>query len=92
MVQEEKTKNDHEIRLSKREAFVADGVLYVESFDEKGLSLATVMGELVIEGENLKIEGFSKENGTVRITGMVQGIYYGDETRSKKKLFGRLFQ
>ena len=48
--------------------------------------------ELVIEGENLKIEGFSKENGTVRITGMVQGIYYGDETRSKKKLFGRLFQ
>ncbi|MBQ7407281.1 MAG: hypothetical protein IJW11_05940 [Clostridia bacterium] len=92
MTEEEKKKASHEIRLCKRELFLADGVLYVESFDDTSLSLSTVMGELILEGKDLKIEGFSKENGTVRIIGTVQAIYYGDEPRTKKKLFGRLFQ
>ena len=92
MTEEEKQKANHEIRLSKREVFWADGVLYVENFDDTSLSLSTVMGELILEGQNLKIEGFSKENGTVRIVGTVQAIYYSDDSRTKKKLFGRLFQ
>ena len=89
---EETHKVNHEIRLSTREIFVADGVLYVESFDDTSLSLSTVMGELILEGQNLKIEGFSKENGTVRIIGTIQAIYYSDEPRVKKKLLSRLFQ
>ena len=90
MMQENIEKN-HEIHLSQREAFVASGVLYVESFDDSSLTLSTVMGELMIDGQDLKIEGFSKEEGTVRISGKVQAICYGDEKGVKRKLFGRLF-
>ena len=89
---EEKSVPNHEIRINNREAFVANGVLYVESFDDASLSLSTVMGELILEGQDLKIEGFSKENGTVRIIGTIRAFYYADEPRAKKKLFGRFLQ
>ena len=92
MAGEEKSAVGHEIRINQREAFVANGVLYVESFDDTSLSLSTVMGELILEGQDLKIEGFSKENGTVRIIGTIRALYYGDEPRAKKKLFGRFLQ
>ena len=92
MPQEEKLERNHDIRLIQREVFVASGVLYVESFDDTSLSLSTVMGDLMIEGQDLKIEGFSKEDGTVRIIGRVQALYYSDVPKTKKKFFGKLFQ
>ncbi len=92
MPREENLEKNHDIRLSRREVFVASGVLYVESFDDVSVSLSTVMGDLMIDGQNLKIEGFSKEEGTVQIIGKVQALYYSDEPRAKKKFLGRLFQ
>ena len=85
MPQEEKLERNHDIRLIQREVFIANGVLYVESFDDTSLSLSTGMGDLMIEG-------FSKEEGTVRIIGKVQALYYSDVPKVKKKFFGKLFQ
>lgn len=82
----------HEIRIKNRESFFSDGVLYVESFDENGLTLSTVRGGMFVEGKNLKIEGFCKEDGTIHICGEILGFYYVEESRTKKKFLERFFK
>ncbi|MBP3592229.1 MAG: hypothetical protein J6K14_07075 [Clostridia bacterium] len=82
----------HEIHINNREAFLAGGVLYVESFDDRSLSLKTVMGRMTVEGKKLKIEDFSKAEGKICISGEIDGFYYNEEPREKKKLFERFFQ
>ena len=90
MEQESKKKQPHEVRVTDRSVLVASGVLFVESFDEASLMISTELGELIVEGQALKIEEFSKEEGTVRICGKISGYYY-NEPREKKKLFERFF-
>ena len=87
-----KNEQSHEIKLTNRKSFCTDGVLYVEHFEETSLTLTTVMGQMTVEGRNLKIEGFSKEEGKVYICGEIAGIYYSEEMRPKKKFFERFFQ
>ena len=90
MEQESKKNQPHEVRVTDRSTLIASGVLFVESFDEAALMISTVLGELIIEGKSLKIEEFSKEEGTIRICGKISGYYY-NEPREKKKLFERFF-
>ena len=90
MEQESKKKQPHEVCVTDRSVLVASGVLFVESFDEASLMISTELGELIVEGQALKIEEFSKEEGTVRICGKISGYYY-NEPREKKKLFERFF-
>lgn len=92
MSETEKKNGSQELRLFDRKLFRVDGVLFVERFEENGLSLSTVMGELNVEGEGLKIEGFCKENGIVEISGKIYGMYYAEDNRAKKKYFERFFQ
>ena len=82
----------HEIRIQNRESFFSDGILYVESFDENGLTLSTAKGGMYVEGKKLKIEGFCKENGTIHISGDIMGFYYIEESRTKKKFLERFFK
>ncbi len=91
MEQEQKKQQLHEVRVMGREILFATGVLFVESFDETSLSISTVMGEMTIDGRSLKIEEFSKEEGTVRICGEIGGYYYNEQPREKKKLLERFF-
>ncbi len=92
MSETEKREASHEIHIINRETLLAGGVLYVESFDDRSLSLKTVMGKMTVEGKKLKIEGFSKTEGSVCISGEIDGFYYNEEPREKKKLFERFFQ
>lgn len=88
----EKKTQLHEFRLQNRKNFYTDGVLYVEHFEETYLTLSTVMGQMTVEGKNLKIEGFSKENGCVHICGEISGIFYNEEAVGKKNFFERFFR
>lgn len=92
MEQEQKKQLSHEVRVLGREILLANGVLFVESFDDTVLSISTVMGQLTIEGSALKIEEFSKEEGSVRICGEISGYYYNEQPREKKKLLERFFK
>ena len=92
MSEAEKREASHELRILNRKIFFVDGVLYVEHFEESCLTLSTVMGRMTVEGRNLKIEGFSKEDGSVHICGEITGVFYSEETHVKKKFFERFFQ
>lgn len=92
MAQDAMAQRRHSLRLEERESLTVEGVSFVASFDSAGLSLSTEMGEISVEGRDLKIEGFSKEEGVVHIRGVVTGIFYSDEAKPRKKLLERFFQ
>lgn len=81
------------VLLTDRNTLTLNTVLYVESFDEGGISLCTRCGRVVVEGRELKIESLSKETGEIRIVGTVELMrLHEDATEGKPRLFGRLFR
>lgn len=81
----------HEISLKDRRRMSVSGVREVISFDERGIHLRTVSGDLAIEGEGLHIGVLDTERGVVTLEGeSVDGMWYLREESGKKKgMFGK---
>ena len=84
-------KEEYLLTVNNRERIMLNGVLNVSSFGEDYLSLNTSLGEVIIEGKDLKIESLTKENGEILIIGKIDGIIY-KEHREEKGFFGKLFK
>lgn len=83
-------KREHEIHIVNRENMRVSGVSDVTSFDENGVTLVSIEGELVIEGEELKIGALDTERGVVTLSGKIDGFYYmNDEKKEKKGFFSK---
>ena len=80
-------KNKHEIRILGRHEASICGVSEVVSFDEEGAHLNTVLGELFIEGEEIKIGALDTDGGVVLLSGRINGFYYSDDRKPEKKGF-----
>ena len=79
-----------EIILRSRASLCIDGVEEVVSFDDEGVRLKSVDGELFIEGRELKMLTLETQNGRVELTGRINGIYYaGDPDKQRRGLFSR---
>ena len=84
-------KREHEIKLIKRKEMSISGVCEVISFDDEGVRLMSVDGEICIEGEEIKIGVLDTDRGVVTLSGRVNGIYYvSEEKHEKKGFFSRL--
>ena len=68
---------------------VMDGIINIERFDEKGVSLLSAAGKIEVEGDELKIESLCKDDGVIVINGRIDGIFYTKE-KVVKSFFGRL--
>ncbi len=77
--------------IKERKSITLDGVENVEGFDENYVALSTVAGRISVEGNALKIQSLSAENGEIHITGNIAGVYYS-ETKKSKGFFGRFFK
>ena len=77
--------------LRDRKVIELDGVSSVISLTDEYLDVATVAGDVSIEGESLKIQELCRENGKIIITGEINAIIY-DSPKAKKGLFGSLFK
>ena len=80
-------KKDHEIHITKRSFMSVSGVSEVLSFDEESVTLISVEGELVIEGEGIKIGALDTDRGIVTLSGKIDGFYYVNEEKSEKRGF-----
>lgn len=84
-------KKEHEIKAFKRKEMVVSGVCEVISFDEEGVRLMSVEGEIYIEGEDIKIGVLDTDKGIVTLTGKINGFYYvNDDKGVKRGFFSRL--
>ncbi len=73
----------------RREARLC-GVTEVVNFDDTGVHLKSVDGELYIEGEELKIGTLDTESGVVSLCGKINAIYYATDSDRKKGFWSRL--
>ena len=80
----------HSIASRSREGIEVEGVSDVTSFDECGVVLQTLCGNMAIEGEGLHVTVLNITDGRVVVEGKINGVYYFDSKPTVKRgLFGR---
>lgn len=84
----------HDIVMQGRKIMEITGVKQVESFDSEEFLLLTVMGMLVIKGENLQMKNLDVDRGEVAIKGRISSLVYTDQSAGDKSkgLFSKLFK
>ena len=70
------------LTIKERNLIVTNGIKNVISFDESFVSLQTEGGRICVEGEGLKIESLNPNDGEIRVTGRIDGVYYAEEKRA----------
>ena len=89
MVMSEKEQS-HSFFSRAREGVEIMGVMEVISFDEAGVALETLCGNMAVEGEGLHVTTLSLNEGKVVLDGKINGVYYYDnKPTAKRGLFGR---
>lgn len=77
---------NHSLIIEQRKNIKATGVTAVNAFSATQISLELQSTKLIINGSDLKISDFSKENGTFSAAGEISGVRYSYGS-SKLKLF-----
>jgi sporulation protein YabP len=95
MVEEKRVlERKHRLSLDERERLVVDGVVNVESFDDREIVLETELGVLVVRGEDLHIKELNLESANLAVEGYVKCIEYASDSLGKrsKGLLARLLK
>lgn len=84
---------NHSVNIIERKSILISGVKKVDSFDEEEFLVETVMGYLVLKGENLELIKLDTQ-GTVSIKGLIKSFDYIDEVKKNKEgsFLNRLFK
>lgn len=77
--------------IENRKLLCLDGVVHVVGFDEDYVSLDTSLGRVVIEGEGMKIESLTRDDGVIRISGEISAVFY-TEIKTKSGVLRRIFK
>lgn len=87
----ESTTKNFQTVICGRESIKLNGVLSVDGFGEDYILLNTSLGELTIEGSDLKIENLTKETGEVFVVGKISALFYKDD-KIVKGFFKKIFK
>lgn len=87
----EAEKSEVKLTVENRKTLLMDGVIHVIGFDEDYVSLDTKLGRVVIEGEEMKIESLSNDDGEIKIVGLISAVIYTDQ-KTKAGMLRRLFK
>ncbi|QTN01273.1 sporulation protein YabP [Sediminibacillus dalangtanensis] len=85
---------EHHIKMNNRRNLEITGVKEVDSFDNEEFLLQTVMGYLIVRGENLQMKNLDVGEGNVSIKGKIFELSYLDEHHGEKAkgFFSKLFK
>lgn len=86
---EKSISGEHTVIIENRSKMNLSGVLDVLSFDEQTVVLKTELGELTIKGDNLKVNSFAVETGSLLIDGNFSALAY--TVSNKRNFASRLF-
>ena len=76
---------NHSITITERKNLLITGVKKIENFDSEEFLLETVMGFLVVKGEDLEIIKLDTYQGNVSIKGKIDSLSYLENNNSKDK-------
>lgn len=88
---EENIRNNHNLIVEDRKKFTLTGIKDVLSFDEQTVMLDTVLGKLVIKGENLRLGQFDTQKGDVTGEGSIHALIY-TALENNQGFFSRIFK
>ncbi len=77
---------NHSLSIEQRKSVKVTGVTAVNAFSSTQISIELQSTKLIINGSDLKISDFSKENGTFSASGEISGVRYSCGS-SRLKLF-----
>jgi len=81
---------EHSLQLKQRKKLTMTGVTEVVSFEETMIVLQTSMGNLVVQGQELKLKTLSLDGGQVAVDGNISALIYEEPRQSG--FLRRLFQ
>ncbi|WP_010531209.1 sporulation protein YabP [Lentibacillus jeotgali] len=89
-----RTEQEHTVTVKNRKNLEITGVKEVDSFDNEEFLLETVMGYLIIRGQDLQLKNLDVSDGLVTIKGKVYELSYVDEHHQEKAkgFFSKLFK
>ena len=76
------TQEQHKLTLTQRSALTVTGVTEVVSFEDNAVMLRTAMGDLLVQGEELKLKTLSVEGGQVSVEGKISAMAYEEPRRT----------
>lgn len=79
---------EHYLKINNRKDLEITGVKEVDSFDNEEFLLETVMGYLVVRGQNLQLKNLDVQEGLVTIKGKIYELSYVDEQHHQEKTKG----
>jgi sporulation protein YabP len=83
----EKKSAEHSLFLFDRKEIKITGVSKIISFDDSYVMLSSVLGDIDVSGNNMKVDALDLESGYALISGEICGINYIDDSNKKKKRF-----
>ena len=87
---------NHAFNLNERKNISISGVKKIESFDSEEFLIESVMGIMVLKGENLELVKLDTIQGIVTIKGTFNSLTYVDDNTIKKNkensVISRLFK
>ncbi len=81
----------HNIIMENRQELRISGVKDIDSFTETKIVLSTVMGELVIKGQDLHVSVLEAETGDFSMTGKIKCLCYNTFS-SSDNIFSKMFR
>lgn len=81
----------HNIIMENRRELRISGVKDIDSFTETKIVLSTVMGELVVKGEDLHVSVLEAETGDFSMSGKIKSLVY-NSFNSSDNLFRKMFR
>lgn len=87
--------SSHSVSINERKNISITGVKKIDSFDNEEFLMDTVMGYVIIKGEELEIIKLDTFQGNVSIKGKVNSFAYIEGNNKKNKedgVFSKLFK
>ncbi len=93
MEKEEKTML-HNIEIKERKSIYITGIKKIESFDKNEFFINTVMGYMLIKGDNLELLKLDTISSDIAIKGKIDSINYLEDKNknNKESILTRLFK
>lgn len=82
----------HVIKLNDRKNIIISGIKKINNFDDKEFNLESIMGNIIIKGENLEMIKLDTLEGNVSIKGKINSFLYTDTISKDNSILMKLFK
>ena len=85
---------NHMITLTERKNIVLSGIKKLNSFDDSEFFVDSIMGAILIKGDNLELLKLDTFQGTLSIKGKINSVNYLDDNKKirTENIMARLFK